>query len=46
MDNDTLFEIFKKAIYDEHEAYEFYTKAAAETTNKEAKELFENFAAS
>ena len=45
MDNDTLFEIFKKAIVNEHNAYEFYLKAAKETGNPEAKKLFENFAA-
>lgn len=45
MDNDTLFDIFKKAILDEHKAYEFYLKAASATTNGEAKKLFEGFAA-
>jgi rubrerythrin len=44
MDNDTLFEIFKKAIYNEDAAHDFYTKAAAQTTNKDAKTLFEKFA--
>ena len=43
MDNEPLFKIFKKAIYDEHASYEFYLKAAADTTN--AKELFLKFAA-
>ena len=45
MDNDTLFNIFKKAIVDEHNAYEFYSKAASTTANEEAKKLFERFAA-
>ena len=45
MDRDTLFEVFKKAIVAEHEACEFYTRAAAETSNGEAKKLFESFAA-
>ena len=45
MDNDTLFEIFKVAIINEHNAYEFYLKAARDTTNAEAKKLFEQFAA-
>ena len=45
MDNDTLFDIFKLAIVNEHEAYEFYRKAAADTSNAEAKALFERFAA-
>ncbi len=45
MDNEALFNIFKKAIYDEHTSYEFYLKAAADTTNKDAKELFAKFAA-
>jgi rubrerythrin len=44
MDNDTLFDIFKVAIMNEHEAYEFYRKAAAGTANMEAKKLFEDFA--
>ena len=46
MDNDTLFEICKTAILNEHNAYEFYLKAARDTDNKEAKELFEQFAVS
>lgn len=45
MDNDTLLKIFKKAIVDEYNAYEFYLKAASTTTNEEAKKLFERFAA-
>jgi rubrerythrin len=45
MDNDTLFDIFKVAIVNEDEAYEFYRKAAAGTANREAKKLFEDFAA-
>ena len=45
MDNDTLFEVFKSAIINEHNAYEFYLKAAAGASNIEAKKLFENFAA-
>ncbi|OGW33661.1 MAG: hypothetical protein A2X58_12925 [Nitrospirae bacterium GWC2_56_14] len=45
MDNDTLFDIFKIAIINEHNAYEFYLKAAKDTTNEEAKKLFEQFAA-
>ena len=45
MDNDTLFEVFKKAIINEHNAYEFYLKAAKETGNAEARKLFEDFAA-
>lgn len=44
MDNDTLFEVFKKAIVNEHNAYEFYLKAAKDSVNAEAKKLFENFA--
>ena len=44
MDNDTLFEIFKTAIINEHNAYEFYLKAARDTANVEAKKLFEQFA--
>jgi rubrerythrin len=46
MDNDTLFEVFKTAILNEHDAYEFYLKAAGGTDNPEAKKLFEQFAAS
>jgi len=45
MDNDALFEIFKTAIINEHNAYEFYLKAAKDAANIEAKNLFENFAA-
>ena len=45
MDNDTLFEVFKTAILNEHNAYEFYLKAAKDSVNVEAKKLFENFAA-
>jgi len=45
MDNDTLFDVFKIAIINEHNAYEFYLKAAKDTTNVEAKKLFEQFAA-
>ncbi len=45
MDNDTLFDIFKIAIVNEYEAYEFYRKAAEGAVNIEAKKLFENFAA-
>jgi rubrerythrin len=45
MDNDTLFEVFKAAIINEHNAYEFYLKAAEGSINVEAKKLFENFAA-
>lgn len=45
MDNDTLFDIFKTAIINEHNAYEFYLKAAKGTGNMEAKKLFESFAA-
>lgn len=45
MDNDTLFNIFKTAIMDEHKSYEFYLKAASTATNVEAKKLFEDFAA-
>jgi rubrerythrin len=44
MDNETLFEIFKTAIVNEHNAYEFYLKAARDTSNTEAKKLFEQFA--
>ena len=44
MDNDTLFDIFKTAIINEHKAYEFYLKAARDTDNMEAKKLFEQFA--
>jgi rubrerythrin len=44
MDNDTLFDVFKKAIVHEFEAHEFYKKAAANTQNAEAKALFEQFA--
>jgi rubrerythrin len=45
MDNETLFEVFKTAIINEHNAHEFYLKAAKETRNAEARKLFENFAA-
>ena len=45
MDDDALFNIIKKAIMDEHKAYEFYLKAASATTNIEAKKFFEGFAA-
>ena len=45
MDNDTLFEVFKTAILNEHNAYEFYLKAAKDSVNEEAKKLFANFAA-
>lgn len=46
MDNDALFEIFKVAIVNEHNAYEFYQKAAKNAGNNlEAKMLFEKFAA-
>ncbi len=45
MDKDTLFDIFKTAIYNEHASYEFYRKAAEEATNLEAKSLFEKFSA-
>jgi rubrerythrin len=45
MDNDTLFEVFKTAIVNEHNAYEFYLKAAKDATNLEAKKVFEEFAA-
>lgn len=44
MDNETLFEVFKTAIVSEHNAYEFYLKAAKETAQVEAKKLFEQFA--
>ncbi len=44
MDIETLFDIFKIAIDKEREAYEFYSKAAATTSNPEAKKLFEEFA--
>jgi rubrerythrin len=44
MDNDTLFEVFKTAIMNEHNAYEFYLKAARDTNNMDAKKLFEQFA--
>jgi rubrerythrin len=44
MDNDSLFDIFKTAILNEHNAYEFYLKAAKGADNMEAKKLFENFA--
>ncbi len=45
MDNETLFEVFKAAIINEHNAYEFYLKAAKNSANTEAKKLFEDFAA-
>ncbi len=46
MDNDTLFEVFKAAIVNEHDAYEFYQKAAKNYANNvEARMLFEKFAA-
>jgi rubrerythrin len=45
MDNDTLFEVFKTAIVNEHNAYEFYLKAAKDSTNLDAKKIFEEFAA-
>jgi rubrerythrin len=44
MDSETLFEVFKTAIMNEHNAYEFYLKAARNTDNVEAKKLFEQFA--
>jgi len=44
MEQEKLFEIFKIAIDKEHEAYEFYTKAAQNTKDTEAKALFEKFA--
>lgn len=44
MDKETLFEVFKTAIINEHNAYEFYLKAARDTDNEEAKKLFEHFA--
>jgi rubrerythrin len=44
MDNETLFQVFKTAIMNEHNAYEFYLKAARDTDNTEAKKLFEEFA--
>lgn len=45
MDKDTLYAIFKTAIDNEYASYEFYRKAAADTTDKKAKELFERFMA-
>jgi rubrerythrin len=45
MDRDKLFDIFKIAIDMEHEAHEFYTKAAETTSDPEVKMLFEEFAA-
>jgi len=45
MDNDTLFEVFKTAMVNEHNAYEFYLKAAKDAVNVEAKNIFEKFAA-
>ena len=45
MDNDILFEVFKTGIMNEHNAYEFYLKAARDTDNPDAKKLFEQFAA-
>ncbi|MBI3355003.1 MAG: hypothetical protein HY034_08985 [Nitrospirae bacterium] len=44
MEQEKLFEIFKIAIDKEHEASEFYTKAAQNTKDAEAKALFEKFA--
>lgn len=44
MEKDVLFDIFKIAIDKEHDAYEFYKKAARNTKNKEARNLFEKFA--
>jgi len=44
MDIETLFNTFKIAIDNEHEAYEFYQNAAANTSNIDAKKLFEEFA--
>ncbi len=44
MELENLFNIFKIAIDKEHEAYEFYSKAAATTSNPDAKKLFEEFA--
>lgn len=46
MDDDTLYNIFKMAIEKEYAASEFYRKAAKDTTNEEAKKLFEKFAVS
>jgi rubrerythrin len=45
MDRDSLFKTFRLAISQEHEAYEFYQKAAAGTDSAAAKELFKKFAA-
>lgn len=44
MDREKLFEIFKVAIENENEAYEFYLKAAESTSDPESKKLFEEFA--
>ncbi len=44
MEKDALFDIFKIAIDKEHDAHEFYKKAAKNTKNQEARDLFEKFA--
>ncbi|MCX5716947.1 MAG: hypothetical protein NTW44_01290 [Nitrospirae bacterium] len=44
MEIDTLFDIFKIAIDNEHEAHEFYKNAATSTLDSDAKKLFENLA--
>ncbi|MEW6002251.1 MAG: ferritin family protein [Nitrospirota bacterium] len=44
IDREKLFDVFKIAIDKEHEAYEFYMNAAANTSNPDVKKLFEEFA--
>lgn len=44
MKREDLFDIFKIAIESESEAFEFYQKAAKNTTDPESKKLFEEFA--
>ena len=44
IDRENLFDVFKIAIDKENEAYQFYLKAAENTSNPDVKKLFEEFA--
>ncbi len=44
MDRKMLFDIFKQAIKNEDEASEFYSTAAQNTADQEAKRLFKKLA--
>jgi len=44
LDREGLLNIFKLASEKEREAQEFYLKAAADTSDPEAKKIFEEFA--